>query len=243
MVRPLRGPLILIAIIGASVSPPVAAWTSSTNTAIAEAAADLAPTDLKRQIDKNLGAYLEGVEGAARSPRTGESIATVLQDEVQRTIDGIRNHRPFSEIVTQLGIVAYYVSIANQPLNASSSDPNEPRYSADYARYMESARSRFRVSFYADGRRLDSKDDLRTMVRNSLTRGRELYPYLGREYERIGYANGVERFDDRSTAFGVSAVAYSHSISDLIGILRYIWIESGGADTREFLGLSRPTPQ
>jgi hypothetical protein len=36
------------------------------------------------------------------------------------------------------------------------------------------------------------------------------------------------RFDDRSTAFGVASICYSHAITDLVNLYYYIWEQSGG---------------
>ena len=62
-----------------------------------------------------------------------------------------------------------------------------------------------------------------------------LYPYVGLEYDRIGGPYGRERFDDRSTAFGLSAIAFSQAVTDLAIVLRHVWIEAGGYDPREGL--------
>ena len=35
-------------------------------------------------------------------------------------------------------------------------------------------------------------------------------------------------FDDRSTAFGVASVCYSHAVTDLVNLYFYIWKEAGG---------------
>ena len=65
-----------------------------------------------------------------------------------------------------------------------------------------------------------------------LRRGRQLYPMIGREYRRIDFASGLGRFDDRSTAFGVGSLAFSHAVPDVTLVLRYIWLAAGGMDDR-----------
>ena len=45
-----------------------------------------------------------------------------------------------------------------------------------------------------------------------------------------GTAIGV--FDDRSTAFGVGSLAFSHAVTDVTLVLRYIWLAAGGIDDR-----------
>ena len=44
--------------------------------------------------------------------------------------------------------------------------------------------------------------------------------------------SGLGVFDDRSSAFGVASVAWSHAVTDVALVLRYIWLRAGGADER-----------
>lgn len=215
-------------------------WTPETEVEIARQAARFAPQDLQRQIDKHPESLREGVLAAIRNPAAGRSLEAVLADEVERVVDAIRNHRPFAEIVQLTGQVAHYVALANDPLAISAKDPHEARYSRDYSRYIESARERFNATFYGDGRQVDAPRDLTALVRRTFARGRGFYPLIAQEYRRIDYGSGQRQFDDRSTAYALSALAYSHAISDTIGVLRYIWLRSGGADSRTFLKLTPP---
>ena len=181
-----------------------------------------------------------GVLAAKKNPAVGQSLDAVLNDQIARAVDDIRNHRPFAEIVQRIGQVVHYVAAANDPLEVGNSDPAERRYAADYPRYVESAQSRFRATFYGDGRRLEAPGDLGRLLGRTFARGRKYYPMLAGEYRRIDYGDGRRNFDDRSTAYGLSALAYSHSISDSIGVLRYIWLRAGGADPRDFPSLTSP---
>ncbi|MDH3525874.1 MAG: hypothetical protein OES32_20065 [Acidobacteriota bacterium] len=219
---------------------PAGAWAPATEIVIAEQAARFAPRDLARQIEKHPQALRDGVLAAIANPAAGRTVGEVLATEVERAVDAIRNHRPFAEVVQRLGQVAHYVALANDPLAVGSDDPHERRYAGDYARYVESARPRFQATFYGDGRRVEQPAELTWLVRRAFARGRSYYPLIGNEYRRIGYREGRKHFDDRSTAYGLAALAFSHSISDTIGVLRYIWLRAGGADPREFLDLTPP---
>jgi len=64
---------------------------------------------------------------------------------------------------------------------------------------------------------------------------RERYAEVGREYRRIDFASGVAAFDDHSTAFGVASLAFSHAVTDVASVLRYIWLRAGGGDSRSGL--------
>ena len=60
-------------------------------------------------------------------------------------------------------------------------------------------------------------------------------PATDASYRTEPAPDGREHFDDRSTAFGTAALAFSEGLSDLAAVLRYIWLRAGGADERDFL--------
>ena len=110
-------------------------------------------------------------------------------------------------------------------------------YLADYPAFVESAFPRFSAVFYGEGRMAESEAGLGSMIDSAFSRSRRIRPLISLEYERIGEPNGLELFDDRSTAFGVSATAYSNAVSDVVAILRYIWLGAGGIDSNNLLPL------
>lgn len=219
---------------------PAMAWTPASQQTIASEAARLAPPDLYRQIVRNRLAYLQGVADGfgERDPlahakhadgtgRLDQAIATAIDNAI-RTIAA---HQPFNEICYRLGIVSHFIADANNPLNTAGDDAEERRYYADFLAYLESAEPRIQLVFYGFRPELGGRD-LPVLVNESLERGREYYPLVGREYRRVGFASGAQAFDDQSTAFGVASLAYSHAVSDIAEALRYIWLEAGGIDTR-----------
>lgn len=218
-------------------APPAGAWTPTSQVAIAETAAWLAPPDLARQIRRHPKAYREGVlsafadkDGAwhvKNSDGTG-MLDRVAAAEAERAAAMIRAHRPFAEVVRQLGRAAHYVADASNPLNTAQNDGEEARYFADFLRYVDSARPRFALVYYGSGR--SAAAGVERLVGRSLQRGRTLYPLVGLEYRRIGLGSGATGFDDRSTAFAVAAVSFSHALSDVAEMLRQVWLAAGGAD-------------
>jgi hypothetical protein len=100
------------------------------------------------------------------------------------------------------------VADANNPLATAAADPDEARYFLDYLRYAETAEPRLPLVFYGSPAGVESRG-LGPLLADILQRGREAYPLIGMEYRRIGFASGVGRFDDRSTAFGVTSVSFS----------------------------------
>jgi hypothetical protein len=242
MRQPLYRARLLAAALGLLLgASPALAWTPRTQTAIAREAARLAPPDLARQIEKHQRAFEAGVvapfqdadpDRHMKNADGSGSLDKTLLAEVDGAIAAIRAHRPFEEIVRRLGTVAHYVADANNPLAASAADPDEARYFVDYLRYAETAEPRFPLVFYGVPPSLDRRKDVKPLLAEALRRGRDLYPLVGREYRKIGFASGLGRFDDRSTAFGVASVAFSHAVTDVTLVLRSIWITAGGADDR-----------
>jgi hypothetical protein len=223
---------------------PATAWTPITQVTIAREAARLSPPDLARQIDRHRRAYQEGVNAPfadsdpgrhMKNPDGAGTLDRAASDAVDAAVTAIRGHQPFEEIVRRLGVVSHYVADANNPLAASAGDPEEGRYFVDYLRYAETAEPRFPLIFYGVQPGLETRKDVSPLIDAALRRGRELYPLIGREYRRIGFASGIGAFDDRSSAFGATSVAFSHAVTDVTLALRYIWITAGGIDDRAHL--------
>ncbi|HEV7518807.1 MAG TPA: hypothetical protein VGR07_21115 [Thermoanaerobaculia bacterium] len=236
--------LLAAALLVAVATPPAVAWTPATQATIAREAARLAPPDLARQIARHKADYQAGVAAPfadtdalrhMRNPDGEGSLDRVIAAEAEGAVAAIRGHQPFAEVVRRLGTVAHFVADADNPLAASGDDPEEGRYFADFLRYAESAEPRFPLIFYGAWPALNTPRDLDALLAESLRRGRELYPTVGREYRRIDFASGLGRFDDRSSAFGVASVAWSHAVTDVALVLRYIWLRAGGADDRSGL--------
>ena len=163
-----------------------------------------------------------------KNPDGSGELDRAVVAEMNAAIDLIRRHRPFAEVVERLGRVSHFVADANLPLNTANTDAQEARYFRDFLDYADSARPRFAVVFYGLGPAWKSPRDLQTWTRATLARGRKLYPAIGEEYRRIGDVDGLAGFDDRSTAFAVAALSYSHAVSDVARALRYVWLAAGG---------------
>ena len=226
---------------------PALAWTPAPHHAQAETAARLVPPDLYRQIAKNPEAFRMGIAepfkkdrdpyGHSANPDGSGLLAERVAQRTAEAIQAIEEHRPFNEIVFRLGIVAHYVADADNPLHADSADPEEARFYADYLQYMESIRPRAELMFYGFRPDFATSGGVPLLLDEALERGRGFYALVGKEYRRIGFASGVQRFDDRSTAFAVATRAMSHAISDIAEVLRYIWLTAGGIDSRDAVPL------
>jgi hypothetical protein len=231
-----------------AVAAPAAAWSPDAQRAIAADAARLAPPDLQRQFARHARSLADGAVEPFGEPDPARHVKNedgsgaldrALAEETEAAVAALRSLAPMGELVHRLGRVAHWVADLNNPLNASTADPEEGRYFRDYFLYADSARSRFAVVLYENAAVVAGRAGIDGLADRALARGRDLYPLIGREYRRIGFGIGRERFDDRSTAYGVAALAYSHSVSDAARLFRYVWLAGGGFDPRPVLDRPR----
>lgn len=227
---PLRAWLLVFAL-AAPIGSPAAAWMPESRVAIADWAARIAPPALRGQIEHRMPAFHEGVLTPLER-RKEHGLVERITLESGRAVAMIEQHRSFDDVVYQLGVVSQLVATAANPLDASDADPEEALYYEDFLLYARSTEARLQPVFYGIPAEGDTAGNLEDLIATTLEHSRRLYPAVGREYRRIGFAEGRRRFDDRSTAFGVVSVAYSRAISDVAVALRYIWLRSGGDDTR-----------
>jgi hypothetical protein len=218
---------------------PAAAWTDDHQLTVAWEAARLGPRDLYRQLLRHRADFEAGVLAPGRrcdgEAEGSGGYAKSLGREVEQAVRDIRAHRPFPEVVRRLGVIARCLADANNPLAGGDSDPDEGRYAADFDRYVASAQARFPLLFYGLKPELERARDLGPLLAETAKRGRFAYPRIGQEYRRIDYGSGAARFDDRSTAFGVASVSFSHAVTDTALALRYVWLRAGGGDERTAL--------
>lgn len=237
---------LLAASLAASFSPaPAGAWTPGSMNTIGEQAARLAPPDLHRQLARNRESFRIGLAKAYElSPElrmknedgSGKLDAAALE-AVEMAVRAVRDHRPFNEVAYRMGVAVHLVALANWPLATSAADRDEARYATDFDRYAESSEPRLRLVFYGFRQTLGKPDPrlLKATLDEAFARARRTYPLVGLEYRRIGFRSGLAGFDDRSTAYAISSLGYSHAVSDSAEVLRYIWLSAGGGDSRQRL--------
>jgi hypothetical protein len=210
------------------------AWTHASDQRIAKKSAALAPPDLRLLLDRYESEYLRGLERAQADEgseahhffivsRTGR-LREQIELETATTVAAIRSNKPMSEIVERLGRLAHLVADANNPFHVSNGDARLSLMHDDFEQYFERRMSKFATVFYG----LDSNFALRSYLDKTFTRSARFYPLMSEEYFRGGVEHTSSQFDDRSTAFGVAAVSYSHAVTDLVNLYYYIWREAGG---------------
>lgn len=227
----MRLPLILVslALLGSS---PLCAWTDATYQRIGKKGTDLAPPDMRLLIEKHADDFRRGLEvddlTESRhvfvvASRRG-TLRSELHAEVRSAIKKVREQRSMSEVVESLGRIAHLTADVNNPFVTANAPARVAESRLDFEQYLERKLTKFPTVFY--GLQRDFK--LEPYFDAALIRASNFYPLLDEEYFRGGERHTSDDFDDRSTAFGIAAVSYSRSVSDLVNVYYYIWKEAGG---------------
>jgi hypothetical protein len=218
------------------------AWTRASDERIARKGAALAPPDLRLMLEKFQPEYMTGLQRAeadegseshhyyvlSRSGRLRERI----QRETFTTVAMIRKGDSMAAVAEHLGILAHFVADANNPFHTANDDQRMPLVHDDFEQYFERRLSRFPTVFYG----VDPQLTLDAFLDRMIARSARFYPLMVEEYYAGGERQSSSTFDDRSTAFGVASVSYSHAVTDLSNLFFLIWRQAGG-DVRMAAGL------
>jgi len=210
------------------------AWTRVSDQRIATKSAALAPPDLRLLLQKFESDYTHGIERAQAEEgsdphryfvlsRSGK-LRERIERETRGAIAAIRKGDPMPLIVERFGVLAHLLADANNPFHTSEGDARLGPAHDDFEQYFERRMSRFPTVFYG----LDANFQLAPFLDRTLERSAKLYPLMREEYFRGDALHTSADFDDRSTAFGVASVCYSHAVTDLVNVYYYIWREAGG---------------
>jgi hypothetical protein len=215
-------------------SSPSFGWTAPSDARIASKAAVLAPEGMRILLEKYPAEYRRGLARAARDEGSESHRYFVLtrRGQLRRRIESeataialmLRGHRPLGLTVERLGGLAHLVGDANDPFHVSNDNPRLSAFQGDYEAYFERSQVRFPTVFYG----LDINLQLGTYLDQTFWRTRSFYPLVNEEYFRFGERHSSREFDDRSTAFGVASVCYSHAVTDLVNLYYHIWKNAGG---------------
>jgi hypothetical protein len=204
-----------------SIAAPLVAWTRASDQRIATKSAELAPPDLRLIINKFHNEYLRGVDDALASEGTDihrRRLRERIDAQTRGIVKMIRTNQPMSAVVGELGNLSHLVGDANNPFHIGDDDAASR---IDFEQYFEHRLERFSPVFYG----VDRNFVLNTYLDKMFARTTRFSPLMSEEYSRGSAAT----FDDRSTAFGVASVCYSHAITDTVNIYYFIWKEAGGS--------------
>lgn len=203
------------------------AWTRSADQRIAQKSAEFAPRDLHLLLQRFAKPYAHGVDRGLAEEGTDihrEHLRQRIEQETTAIVSMIRSNQPMSAVVERLGMLAHLVGDANNPFHMTRSDADlEPSHN-DFEHYFERRMQLFPTVVYGIDRHLQLSDYLDAMF----ARTEKLAPLMSEEYFRDGERRNSAEFDDRSTAFGVASICYSHAVTDTANLYTYIWREAGG---------------
>jgi hypothetical protein len=212
---------LAVALLFLSIALPGAAWTRAADQRIATRSAALAPEDLRLLINKFKDEYVRGIDDALATEGTDIHRRKLRERIVAQThsiVSMIRSNQPMSGVVRELGVLSHLVGDANNPFHIGDDDAEER---ADFEQYFERRLARFAPVFYG----IDRNFVLSAYLDKIFARTTGYSPLMAEEY---GRGNGAT-FDDRSTAFGVASVCYSHAITDDVNFYYFIWKTAGGS--------------
>ena len=217
-------------------------WSSSTIRHVAWSSVEFFPDDLRRQVLKHHLRFDAGIERGLSAPPSWRaaapgSLEEALEAQLDHCAQALREPVPLDDLVEEIGVLAVRVLDAADPLAASHADPREPRYAGAYLAYVDSVRDRLRLVYYGQDAGLIAGLNAQASIATVLERSRSLYPYLGEEFYRTGSLRDWRSIDDRSVAFGVTAISLSRGLTDLANFASFIWRSGGGR-----VPTPRPTP-
>jgi hypothetical protein len=213
------------------------AWTRTADHQIGERAARLAPHDLQLLISRLHIQYVAGMDRALAEEGTDIHRAHLrerIEKDTKTIVSLIRTNQPMAQVVFRLGMLAHLVGDANNPFHVRTDDELEASH-ADFEHYFERRMERFPTVFYG----LDARFALPQYLERTFVRTANFAPLMSEEYFRGGARRTSSDFDDRSTAFGVASICYSHAITDIVNLNYYIWREAGG-DVRSAASMRTP---
>jgi hypothetical protein len=213
---------------------PLQAWTRASDARIAKRSEELAPPDLQLVLKRFQPEFALGLERAEADEgseahhyfvlsRQGK-LRERIEQETRGIVKMIRGNQPMAQAAEHLGILAHLVADANNPFHTSDADPRLGLMHDDFEQYFERRMARFPTVFYG----LAGDFQLGGYLDRTFERSARLSPLMSAEYFRDSAEHSSEEFDDRSTAFGVASVCYSHAVTDLVNLYYYIWREAGG---------------
>ena len=202
------------------------AWTLTADYQIADRAAHLAPHDLNLVIKHYRKQYRAGIDYGIREEAADQHRAHLrerIEKETRGCIGMIHSNQPMAQVVARLGLLSHLVGDANNPFHVNTEEALESSHS-DFEFYFERRMERFPTVFYG----LDPRFALPQYLDRTIKRTTSFAPLMSEEYFRDDKRHTSAEFDDRSTAFGVASICYSHAVTDLVNLYYYIWREAGG---------------
>jgi hypothetical protein len=229
----------------AALGGPVHAWTPPAQARLVSEAVRMMPKSLRSLMKVHERHLLRGMQSPGSPEDRPEhwqhpdrdygTAAERAERDARRLIAAVDSHESFDEVIRRFGALAHWVADVNDPLHAADRDPALALYYADYQRYVEEQIPRFRLVFGGYRSDMLTADGPGAYLLASATRSREYATAVRRSYGPDGSRLSAEAFDERSLAFGVGSLSYSHAVTDITRIWIWAWeVCNGDVDGTPF---------
>lgn len=201
-------------------------WTRAADQRIARVGAEMAPRDMRlvlQRLDKQYAAGIDRARGEEATDQHRALLRQRIEQETKSIVSMIRTNQPMSAVAEHLGMLVHLVGDANNPFHMNNEAVVDPAHE-DFEQYFERRMQIFPTVSYGVSRNVELAPYLDRMF----DRTSKLLPLMNEEYSRGGERHTSAEFDDRSTAFGVASLCYSHAVTDVANLYTYIWREAGG---------------
>ena len=228
---------MVVAAIASLSFAPALAWTDATRLRMLDDALKVTPPGLAAILKKHRRDLQRGM--TVPSKHEAEEVhflraeggglaadAVILKTKQAKDLLGQKGK--LDQFAFEAGTLAHLVSDVSFPLNASDADPREPLIREAYRTLIE--RSLDKIPFVLDPAPapLSSSGGLRAYLVESARRAARSYARISPAFKDDGTPVTPQAVDDRSVPFGVSALAYSQAVNDVVRVWSLLWRESGG---------------
>ncbi len=214
--------LALPAIAAGAIPSPRASGANLAETALLRSR-KLMPDSLRQILERREILLLRGFREPAR-PADLDAARRELMAALAEQRLMLAGFPVFDDVVAGFGRIARAVCELNT-LRRYGPDEPAAAWFDDYEPYMERKGALFVPVFYDYSPLLFNERDLPAYVDSIEARNRD---YAARVVDVYRQGGSSRTFDDRSPAFGLAALHYSHTITDIANVWLYCWREANG---------------
>jgi len=192
--------------------------------AVAHGARQLMPAHFKKMLEHRRGPMAAGLQP---SPVADDRLIEQIEARAQNLKARLAENVPFSAVAAEYGVLARLIAELGDPSRPAAGPPHEA-LRREWHALLEKRHGKLPVVFYGYEATLFQERRLRAYLESVDQRARSAGEQLARTYAPDGRLRPFADADERSPAFGIAALYYSHTISDVANVWLYIWWESYG---------------
>ncbi|MBI1745788.1 MAG: hypothetical protein HYR55_04275 [Acidobacteria bacterium] len=193
-------------------------------------ASQLMPAHFKKILDQRRDHLVAAANQFVTAQPTAGSIALVerIEARVQIIQQGLSQNVSFDNLVSEFGLLARLMADLEDPTPHAEAVSTATQLHHEFFALLEKKKAKLPTVFYGYDAALFQKRDLRLFLMGIAERSRLAGERLAGTYVNRGKVRAFADADDRSPAFGIAALYYSHTISDVANVWLYLWWQSFG---------------